>query len=57
MIFRVAAAAAWLAVLLGLAMILVLAGMRDASLTHLATLLIGAGLVARVWIARAEAHK
>lgn len=57
MIFRIAAAVAWLTALFGLGMILVLAALRDAGLTHLATLLIGIGLVARLSIARAEAQR
>lgn len=57
MIFRIAAAAAWVTVLFGLGMVLVLAALRNPGLTHLATLLIGIGLVARVSIARAEARE
>lgn len=57
MIFRIAAAVAWLTALFGVGMLLVLAALRDAGLTHLATLLIGIGLVARLSIARAEAQE
>lgn len=57
MIFRIAAVVAWFTALFGLGIILVLAALRDAGLTHLATLLIGIGLVARLSIARAESQR
>lgn len=52
MIFRIAAAAAWLTVLYGVGMIIVLAAIQDEPMTHLASLVIGLGLIGRVSIAR-----